>query len=387
MIYFLFNLYSGLILFSKFKNYLLLKIFLFISLLFFLGFRYGWGLDFNEYFKDFYQIRNSYSGVYSIIDNTWEKILNQELTGLAGREPLYLILMILSSKFSTTVLGFNILSQGIILTNFYIFCQKTKNFWLSMTLSLPFLIFLGTDMVRQFLAISFLLASISFYLDKKMLFATIYIIVTPLFHLPAAMFLSLLIFYYFDKKWIVRIFSLSIAAYLLIYVYTNKFLFLNRFLFYSSIERLGTYEIELGDNSKFLYFLISSLTIFIMFFYNHLLNKKIFNTEEERKIFIFFVILYGLTAFLLVFASIAGFRMSLYLIPFCILYLTKIVDFTPQHKYSFNFILMSSSMLLVFLWLNFSNGRYVYLPYKNMMFDPIIYNKSFKLNDINKTYK
>ena len=94
MIYFVFNFTAFFFQFSKYKDYNFTRILFFLSLLFFLGARYGWGLDFSEYFKEFYLLNNKYTDIFSIFNDTWIKVINDQKVALAGREPFYILLMI-----------------------------------------------------------------------------------------------------------------------------------------------------------------------------------------------------------------------------------------------------------------------------------------------------
>tara|TARA_Y100000389_G_scaffold199802_1_gene238895 strand:+ start:447 stop:1511 length:1065 start_codon:yes stop_codon:yes gene_type:complete len=348
---------------------------IFFSLLFFLGTRYGWGMDFNEYFKDFYNINDDIDNIREIITITTQSILSGDIYLLAGREPLYVMLMLISEKFSSTVLGFNLLSQCIILTNFFIFCNKSKNFWFVLAICLPFIIFVGTDFTRQFLAISFIMASLAFFEQKKFFYALIFILIAPLFHLPATMLLPLGFFYILNLKMILRILLFMFIINLLYYLYNNGVFGLKQNSFFGSEQRLGNYEKELGAFSRYLYFSLTGLSLFTYAYLNAFYQTTIVKSDGERKLLLFVIIFYSFTAYFISFEPVSGYRISIYLIPFLIYYTSKIPDLSKANYKNFCYIICTLSILLNFLWINFSASYYVYLPYKNILFHDIKYPK------------
>ena len=370
MIYFVFNFTAFFFQFSKYKDYNFTRILFFLSLLFFLGARYGWGLDFSEYFKEFYLLNNKYTDIFSIFNDTWIKVINDQKVALAGREPFYILLMIVSSNISDSILGFNLLAQSIILTNFYIFCNKSKNFWLSLSICLPFIIFIGTDVVRQFIAISFVIASLSFFFEKKLFYALILVLIPPLFHFPSAIYLMLIPFYLMDFKYILRFLLLVVAFYFLFFLYNGYFIGMEQINFYAGEYRLGSYAGELGY-SRYLYVFITGIVLMTLLYLNAFYKVNFIKTHEEKKIFLFLVILFFVSLFALFAQPVAGYRISLYLIPLFIYFASKIPELSVKYHTYYSTIICMMSIMLVFLWINFSNGRYVYLPYKNMIFDKV----------------
>ncbi len=370
MIYFVFNFTAFFFQYSKYKTYNLIKIIFFFSLLFFLGARYGWGLDFSEYFKEFYLLNNKYTDVFSIIKDTWIKIINDQKVALAGREPFYILLMVASSNISDSIMGFNFLAQAVILTNFFIFCNKSKNFWLSISICLPFIIFLGTDVVRQFIAISFVIASFAFFFEKKLFYALILVLIPPLFHFPSVIYLMLIPFYLLDFKYILRFLLLVLAFYFVFFLYNGYFIGMEQINFYAGEYRLGSYAGELGY-SRYLYVFLTGIVLVTLLYLNAFFSINFIKTQEEKKIFLFLIILFFISIFALLVQPVAGYRISLYLIPLFIYFGSKIPELSDKYSAYYSFIICMMSIMLVFLWINFSNSRYVYLPYKNMIFDKV----------------
>lgn len=348
---------------------------IFFSLLFFLGTRYGWGMDFNEYFKDFYNINDDIDNIGQIIRITMNSLLTGEIYVLAGREPLYSILMVISEKFSDTVLGFNLMSQCIILINFFIFCNKSKNFWFSLAICLPFIIFVGTDFTRQFLAISFIMASLAFFEKKKIFYALIFVLIAPLFHLPVVLLLPLGLFYVLNFKVIIRVLLPLLIIYLLYYLNNGTVFGIKSNSFFGSEQRLGSYEEGLGEFSRYLYFLLTGIALFTYVFLNAFYQANIVKNDSEKKIFLFIIIFYFFTAFFISFEPVSGYRISIYLIPFLIYLTSKIPDLSKTNYKNFCYIICTFAILLNFMWINFSSSYYVYLPYKNILFDDIKYPK------------
>lgn len=370
MIYFVFNFTAFFFQFSKYKTSNFIKITFFLSILFFLGARYGWGLDFSEYFKEFYLLNNKYTDIFLIFKDTWIKVINDQKVALAGREPFYILLMIASSNISDTVMGFNFLAQAIILTNFFIFCNKSKNFWLSISICLPFIIFLGTDVVRQFIAISFVIASLSFFFEKKLFHALILVLIPPLFHFPSVIYLMLIPFYLLDFKYILRFLLLVLAFYFLFFLYNGYLIGMEQVNFYAGEYRLGSYAGELGY-SRYLYVFLTGIVLITLLYLNAFFSINFIKTQEEKKIFLFLIILFFISLFALLVQPVAGYRISLYLIPLFIYFASKLPELSIKYYAYYSFIICMMSIMLVFLWINFSNSRYVYLPYKNMIFDKV----------------
>ena len=92
------------------------------------------------------------------------------------------------------------------------------------------------------------------------------------------------------------------------------------------------------------------------------MRKKIFFIPSYP----FFVSLFALFV-----QPVAGYRISLSLIPVFIYFASQIPELSVKYPTYYSTIICMMSIMLVFLWINFSNGRYVYLPYKNMIFDKV----------------
>ena len=137
-----------------------LYFFTFLFLTFFIGFRNEIGCDWDEYVKNFILVKSK----------TWNTLFSQNNIKELGNQ-IYdigytVFIKILSYKFNF---------QGIILflsifftTSLFIFCGQLRRPYLALTISYPyFFVVVGMGLIRQSIAISFLMLCILFITNKS----------------------------------------------------------------------------------------------------------------------------------------------------------------------------------------------------------------------------
>ena len=131
--------------------------------------------------------------------------------------------------------------------------------------------------------------------------------------------------------------------------------------FYAGEYRLGSYAGELGY-SRYLYVFITGIVLMTLLYLNAFYKVNFIKTHEEKKIFLFLVILFFVSLFALFVQPVAGYRISLYLIPLFIYFASKIPELSVKYHTYYSTIICMMSIMLVFLWINFLMvGMYIYL--------------------------
>lgn len=359
-IYYIFSIIPLFFIFGKKENYQNIFLFFFIFfLILFLGLRFEMGTDWYEYSKDYFQQIKNFEN--SKAENYFKlnALLSLNFTTLVGHMPFYKLSLLISKYITESIIFFNLLNSFLVVYGTYYYCKifnaKNSTIWLILSFLLPFLYFVSTDIIRQFTGLIFVSIGFAFLLNYNKKKFVYFIFIGTFFHVTAIMFLSILLF--IDRKLrnafiIFLIFTNGLSLY-----YNENIYLFNLFNFYLSDQRLMTYSTNIN----------LLIIIFPIFFIGYLFKKKEFNTLEKK--FSSFFIVYGFFCiFVLFIDDTASYRLSVYLISF---YLFIIIKFTSllsgNHLYWFKSSLFSFSLLLLFVWLNFSNHAHVYSPYKNVL--------------------
>ena len=342
------------------KNQILYLWFFLILLTLFLGLRFEMGTDWYEYSKDFY-LQNKVFEETLIEDFLRIKyFLNLSIVNLIGHMPFYKLNLVLSNFITKNVIFFNVVNSFIAVYGTYLFCKilnlRNSNTWLMISFLLPFLFFISTDVIRQYSGLVCVNIAFAYLLKSQKKLFIYFCIAAILFHLSSIIFLFSLIFV--DKK--VRNYFLIFISFTSIvsFLYSGEVIYFKLFKFYLSEERLMTYSININI----------FLVLFIIFISIYLYKKQIFN-RIEHKIILFFMF-YGLFCFIIsLIDDTASYRLSIYLIIFFCIILQKFMNtLSGEQLIWFKSSTYTFSLLLVFVWLNFSNHSHVYVPYKNVLF-------------------
>ncbi len=338
---------------SFIKNkYLYFITFLFLT--FFIGFRNQIGCDWDGYFENFTSV-NSKSWNNLFIQNNIKELGNQIYD--VGYT---LIIKILSYRFNFQII---ILFLSILFTApLFIFCAQLKRPYLALTISYPyFCVVVGMGLIRQSIAISFLMLCIIFISQKSFNKFLLFNIFSSLFHFSAIIFSSILLIFsdYIEKKRINILFTLILGSILLLLTVYNYESISNKLIAY--IKPSNFYN---EAKSAIVIWIINFLPITL---YLKNISKFKFNKFLKR-IIIFFFVFEIFLFFLIFFNTTFAYRFSLYGFPISI----YIISFLPDAdivKIKSKYVTLS----LVFLcfitlayWLQNANHAYCWLPYKNI---------------------
>ena len=339
---------------SLIKNkYLYIITFLFLT--FFIGFRNQIGCDWDGYFENFTSV-NSKSWNNLFIQNNIKELGNQIYD--VGYT---LIIKILSYRFNFQII---ILFLSIFFTApLFIFCAQLKKPYLALTISYPyFFVVVGMGLIRQSIAISFLMLCIIFISNKSWNKFLLFNIFSSLFHFSAIIFSSLLLLFLdsFEKKRLNILFALILGSILLLLTFYNYEPFFYKILAY--IKHSNSYN---EAKSALAIWIINFLPITL---YLRNISKFKFNKFIKR-IIIFFFIFEILLFFLIFFNTIFAYRFLLYGFPISI-YITSFlpdVDIVKIKSKYITFSLVFLCFISLVFWLQNANHAYCWLPYKNII--------------------
>lgn len=342
---------------NKQDNFLLVYLLL---LVIFLGFRFELGTDWYEYSKDFYYQIDLFEKLKVEEFFKVKSILSFNLVSLVGNMPFYKIFLLISNLFSNNIIFFNLLNSIIVIFGIYYFCKKlnfeNSSIWLIYLFLFPFLVYVSTDVVRQFTALTLVLISIAFLLESKIKLSLLFIFFGCLFHISSLIFFTIFFFYY--KKFRISFMYLIIFIFSLYYFFYKKIFLANLLKFYLSEERLLDFSININ------FFII----LFPIFFMITFLKSYQFSTREINLIRFFNI--YGIFCLIISFLDdTTSYRLSIYLL---IYYIFIIISLSNKLKNNVQFWFKNSfmffSVISFILWANFSEHRHVYIPYKSVLF-------------------
>lgn len=341
---------------SLIKNkYLYFLTFLFLT--FFIGFRNEIGCDWDGYFENFASV-NSKSWNTLFIQNNIKELGNQ----------IYdigytLIIKILSYKFNFQI---TILILSIFFTvPLFIFCGQLKRPYLALTISYPyFFVVVGMGVIRQSIAISFLMLCIIFISNKSLNKFLLFNIFSSLFHFSAIIFSSLILIFLdsFEKKRLNIFFAIILGSILLLLTFYNY-----ESVFYKILAYVNPSNFYNEAKSAIVIWIINFLPITL---YLKNISKFKFNKFLKR-IIIFFFIFEILLFFLIFFNTTFAYRFLLYGFPISI-YITSFLpdsDIVKIKSKYITFSLVSLCFISLAFWMQNANHAFCWLPYKNIIFN------------------
>ena len=335
------------------NKYLYFLTFLFLT--FFVGFRNEIGCDWDGYFENFSSI-NSKSWNTLFIQNNIKELGNQ----------IYdigytLIIKILSYKFNFQI---TILILSIFFTApLFIFCGHLKRPYLGLTISYPyFIVVVGMGLIRQSIAISFLMLCLIYISNKSFNKFLLFNIFSSLFHFSAIIFSSLLLIFRdsFEKKRLNIFFTLILGSVLILLTFYNY-----ESVFYKILAYIKPSNFYNEAKSAIVIWIINFLPITL---YLTNISKFKFNNFLKKTIIFFFI--FEIFLFVLIFFNtIFAYRFLLYGFPISI-YITSFLPDADILKIKDKYITYSIVFLCFItlsFWLQNANHANCWLPYKNII--------------------
>ncbi len=306
---------------------------LFIILLFiFVGFRSKVGSDWNSYNDIFYH---------------WKKT-NYELG--------FKYLIKISKIYNTNIWGLNIFSSFIFFLGFYFLFFKEKLFWLALALSLPYLIFVvSMGYLRQSVSIGIGMLLISQIRKGNILSQMILLFLCVLFHYTSIIYFFFI--FYKIKNWFYKI-LIIILSFTFLYILTNEFADLNRYLIHYLIS-----ADKLKSSGAVPRLLLAYIPIvFFIFYYRKIKNNEYKYLFESYTLFLIIL------SILIFFSTTSADRLLLYVLPIKIFLILKSIEllnirFQNYFKYTLVFIFFLS----FHIQLTFSTNLKEWIPYKNIL--------------------
>ena len=272
----------------------------------------------------------------------------------------YKLLIWIFSSFDLGILFLNLLSASAFMIGVRILVYDFNYRYMALILAFPTLIVIvGMGFVKQSVAIGFFLIAFDALLreqNKKYFF---YVVIASLFHLSALVFLILI---FSRKKYFLIILFIFIILIYFLYNYSKFIYILNLLNFYSYIKYYVLYEGVTSNGANFRIILNIIPTFLLLLFYNH------FDMKHKNKL-IFFNL--SIIQFLILFIyfilpNATGIdRISFYLI---ILQIFIYCEFSNLLKMQFLkniyiFLLQLYSIILLYIWVNFSLHSIYWIPY------------------------
>ena len=326
----------------------------------FIGLRYEIGCDWAQY-ENMFEKYNSLNIIQIIERNLFAKYKLQEighifLTKIS--QNIYILNLIYSILFSLPLLYF---------------CSTLKRRYFSLLISYPYyVVVIGMGPIRQAACISFLMLSIILISKKKYYISLFLTIFSLLIHQSSILFNGIIFSSLFtnlkkiklSRKIIFLIILISLAfLYCLPSIINKIYLY---FTLYKKIDQNGTMIIS-PAKSAILLWIINFVPSLI-----YLKNKRKFNLNNNlNSIFTSFCIAEILILPIVLFQSVVGYRLLLYIFPTSI-YITSLIPdlnlFNIKKNYMVN-ILISIAFMSLIIWLKFAYHSSCWVPYKNIMFN------------------
>lgn len=327
--------------------------------IFFIGFRYEVGCDWEQY-KGMFEKYNSV---------TLSEIIKRYLVGDHKLQELGHIFI---TKISQNIYILNLIYSTLFSLPLFYFCSKLKSKYFSLLVSYPYyIIVVGMGPIRQAACSSFLMLSIVYLSNKKYYKHLILTIISYFIHQSSIFFNSLILVSSYTQT---RDLKFSKVNIFIIIIISSIFLFFLPSLINKIYVYFIYYKKMTPDGGMIIPPAKSAIILWIMNFipsFIFLKNKKYFNLSNSLKsIFNSFCILEILLLPIVLLQSVIGYRLLLYLFPSSI-YITSLIPeinlFNIRKEYTLNFII-SIAFISLIVWLKFAYHSSCWVPYKNILF-------------------
>ncbi len=308
-----------------------------IYLIIFIGLRFQVGGDWFQY-EDIFRLTIERNIIFDVKNDV-----------------IFTLLVRLIAIIGQDIVVLNLILALIFVYSINYFIDKETDWFLVYVTIIPiYIIIIGMGFIRQASAIAFFLLSTKLMFNNSFIRSGLFFIFSLGFHktiLPYG------IIYFLSIKNIYQFFLISltlIASFILFY---DNFI---RLLYYYAGE--GVHFISFGSIQRLgIIFLFA--TIFIIF------QKKLINNDNERRVILTLSIIVLIITPFVFFYSSAIDRLAFYAIPvqiFCIMRSHRL--FKSKNKYLlFKLGIYFISLLIIFVWINFSIHKVGWLPYQNYL--------------------
>ncbi len=304
-----------------------------------IGLRYEVGGDWGQYQRIFWDLAN----------------LNLEQAVRSG-DPAYGALCWFMARVGLGIVSVNLICGLIFMWGLTRLAQRQPNPWLAIMVAVPyFIVVVAMGYTRQATAIGIVMAAIALSFDRRFGRALIYVLVAAAFHKTAVLALPLIGVTILRKKPVVG----AVSALVFLGAY---FVFLS-----SSVDNLLLNYVEGDYNSQGAAIRISMDVLAATLFF--VLRKGLSFSEFEDSLWLNFALAsVGAMIALLAVASSSGVdRIALFLIPLQVVVFGRIPYLSGNllvPKAPFLFAVIGYSAAVLFVWLNYADNAWGWVPYQ-----------------------
>ena len=350
---------------TKRFNYLIKNKYLYslITLFFiiFVGFRYEIGCDWDQYALMFKKYSPNIIEIFR--KGFFEKHIHGTYSELGH---------ILITKISQNIYILNLIYSILFSLPLFYLCSTLKRRYFSLLISYPYyIVVIGMGPIRQAACISILILSILLVSKKKYYMSFFLTIFSLLIHQFSILFNGLVygsLFTDIQKIKFSRKIIFVIVLVSLIFLYCLPSIINKIYVYFTLYKKFDQNGIMLVAPAK------SAILLWIMNFvpsFIYLKNKEKFNINNNlNRIFTSFCITEILLLPIVLFQSVVGYRLLLYIFPISI-YITSVIPdlnlLNIKKNYMVN-ILISIAFISLIIWLKFAYHSSCWVPYKNILF-------------------
>lgn len=325
--------------------------FVFCGLLFLVGLRHEVGGDWDQYLSILDSLRHL---------NEFDTNIINSLLG----DPGYQLIMHISLNIGAGIYGVNLLCAIIFLSGLFFFASQLPKPMLAIAVAFPYLILIvGMGYTRQSAGIGFVMASLIYFIRQENLKFILLVIAGALLHKSAIIFLGLM---FFNKR------KLSFFRALIMILF---FIIISLVLIAEALESMFQHYIleEYNADGAAIRLLMNALCGAGL-----LIRLDKYNFSENARTLVSILSKTSIVMFLLIFSGLGDVvldRLSLYLIPIQLIFLTSFsssINLSRAQKLSIDCIIIFLYSIVLYTWLNFATHSNYWLPYNNIINNPLI---------------
>jgi hypothetical protein len=343
------------------------ELFVFTLLIFFAGFRYNVGGDWENYISQFKGF--STFGFPSVAIFT-------------SSDPFYITINVLSYKFGGNLIGVNFFCSAVFFISYYSYLKKYENTLFGIIVSFLFIIvILSLGFTRQCLAMGFMLLFLESSYKKNYYGQVIFIFFALASHKSSLIFfvfygisivaneLENLIrrknFFFRYKYYLISILLVFLTA-IVVFLARDIERFIGVYFSFDREVHISVHQTRTSSGVIYKY----PLLLFFSFWYLMTRKNIKFLNKFEKYTFDTFLIFTLSLLPIIGFFSLFVDRAIIYCYPFISIFLCKYINEVIEKKYKFKFFLLCSifSFIILFVWLKFANHAHHWVPYRNYLF-------------------
>lgn len=286
---------------------------------------------------------------YAAAENTFGDALAQDY-------PAYSVLNWIATRLGLTVHAVNTVCGAIFSFGLLSFAARQPRPWLTILTAMPYLIIVvAMGFTRQATAIGLLMLAFNAFVDRSLVRYLVFVGLAGLFHSSAVALAPMAVFIRRDAPMSPLIIGGLASGFLILTVLFNV---LDRYL-YAYVE--SAYE---GEGALYRLPLNAAAGLAVL-----ALRKPWMARFNDIRLYA----LLGLASWVVLpfafFLTVVGDRMSLYLLPFQVAVAARLPDLVSRRYRGLVLMgVVAAYALMLFVWLNYANHSYCWLPYSSVYF-------------------